>query len=210
MTRNNKSVAEWVRNNADHYDKTAARLAATKERFLSAERDVQFDMLHKSRAFAVLSIQTKVHKHELAYAKWLINGEVSKDTMYHNTKADYLQDIDMSAYHRAIDMLEDGEVEEAWLVIANDFKGTAYVKAAFVLAMLGFENMLCVDSNVAKRCGFDRCRTKSEYLQFRAEIRRRYSHLDMSTFMTQWAIFDCERGVPSTHRIWFDSVGTWK
>ncbi|UBF23269.1 endonuclease III [Haloarcula tailed virus 2] len=206
-----QSVKQWKADNADNYANVEARLTATREKFLSVERVEQIDMLHKSRAFAILSIRTKVHKHEIAYIKWLQDGEVSKESMYHNQKAEWLQDMDRQAYNDVIDMLEDGNVRDAWLEIVDKMKGLSHTKAAFTLAMLGFTDYMCIDSNMKNRCNVDMPKrtTPDTYEKACRQVHGWYSHLDMSAFLTQWCVFDAERGVHSTHRVWFDSVGTW-
>jgi len=110
------NVTNHYRRNRDSYEQIESRLAQTRERFMSADREQQIEMLQKSHSFAVISVQTPVHIHEEGFKRLWEVDDMSKENIvtalksvnYNRQKSEYivhsLQHEDL--WHEVADMLE--------------------------------------------------------------------------------------------------------
>lgn len=203
------SVKAWYTENKAAYDITEQRLEATKERFLS-HRDIAHTMLRDSIFNSLASMQTPVARHERAYVEYK-QGNVSAlmKTNYGPTKLQRFNAIDGDALYNIVDYLYDGKVFAARDELIK-IKGLAVMKASFTLAMLGFTEVMCLDTNVQQLCDINaRTRSVTKYDALCRDVHGRYKHLELSPFMTQWCLFDYNRGIHSDHKVWFDSHNTY-
>ena len=98
----------------------------------------------------------------------------------------------------------------------DEFKGVGTVKSAFTLAMLGFKDKACIDTNVLTAMGMDRedAYTGVVVQKYNDFVDEAFSSVDEelkeeidSNFMNQWVIFDCVRGNLTDHAVFFNNVG---
>lgn len=210
------------RNNVDHYNSVRARLSATKQRFTEGDKHEQVRMLQVSHAFAALSVQTSVENHEQAFQSLFENGmPTSKDAVrdsinmcnYWKSKARYIWDSinSVNEWWEVAKMLESGEIDQAHKYIINTFLGVSTAKAPFVLAMLGFTEKMCLDTNICQIAGIDRPSTVvvDKYENLVTSVREKFQTLRKEAsepFIFQWALFDYKRGNLSTHEPFFEVI----
>lgn len=210
-------ITTWYHEHEDQYQDVEARLAAVNDKFLNAERDVQVKMLRLSYVNAVMSIQTRVEDHEKAYRTYVAGASVYEALRYTNFGGDEGKGSwvkatfsDESHFHDVIDLLEADKIDKAHRFMIDNWTGVAATKAAFVLAMLGFTQKMCLDVNVRRILGLEYGDTVvvSKYDGWCGEIHEKFGEpLGISRFLTQWLIFDYARGNHSTHDIFFNSLG---
>lgn len=210
--------------NTELYDYIQDRLTATKNEFLNADRARQWQMLDVSAEFAICSTNTRVSQHETGFmalqaldspnqneiADALHEGPV----MYHNNKARYIYENRRDADRDSIiEAIEADDLDTAQDLIVNEYLGLANMKAAFTLAMLGFDEKMCVDTNVAQNVGMDRNVAqdlkRDDYEELCVRVREIYSDLagQVSNFLWQWITFDQFRGENVTHDPFFLALG---
>lgn len=218
------NVANHYRRNRDTYDRIRTRLSTTRSDFLQASRSDQIVMLQKSHSFAVISVQTPVPIHETAFRElwrghdrgrpieWNIDDALKK-VNYRNNKKEYiLHSMDhANLWDNVCDMLESGEIDTAHKYILDNFKGVGPAKAPFVLSMLGFEEKMCVDTNMVNAFGLDEHITTvvvEKYDEICDSLRDKLPTLrDMTTpFMFQWITFDYQRGEVSEHEVFYKII----
>jgi len=210
---------------ADLYDYIQGRLDATRQRFMQGDRGVKWQMLDKSATFAILSANTRVRFHEAGFVDLMGLTSPTEDEiadvlhenniMYHNNKARYIYENRRDADRGAIiSALEAGEIDKAHRLITEEYLGLSYMKAAFTLAMLGFDRKMCVDTNVAQNVGLEgkvgaNLKNIGQYEDLCKEVREVYQDLNecVSNFIWQWATFSQFRGEVTTHDPFFLSVG---
>jgi len=108
-------------------------------------------------------------------------------------------------------MIEDGDIDKAHKFILETFKGVGPAKAPFVLAMLGFTEKMCIDTNMVNAFGLDGhpstvvveryesiCETLRDKMPTMKEL--------TSPFLFQWTVFDYQRGEVSHHDVFYDSL----
>lgn len=218
-------VTNHYRRNSADYERIRANLASVRERFLSADRATQIRMLQKSHSFAVISVQTPVHIHEDAFTalwegvdsrgrppEWNL-PEALESVNYKNNKADYIRHSFDHAHlwDDVCDMLEAGDVDTAHKYILDNMMGVGPAKAPFVLSMLGFEEKMCIDSNVVAAMGLDdhvSTVVVEKYDAICQTLRDKMPTLrdETTPFIWQWVVFDWKRGEISHHDTWFDVV----
>jgi thermostable 8-oxoguanine DNA glycosylase len=213
------NVTNHYRRNRDQYDRISARLFKTQKRFLEASRNEQITMLQKSHSFAVISVQTPVDIHESAFTQLWSNDVITPDRAtealssvnYKNNKVDYimhsLHNEDM--WFDVCEMLESGQIDNAHKYILDNFKGVGPAKAPFVLSMLGFQEKMCIDTNIVNAFDLDGHATTvvvEKYDNLCQSIRDKMPTMrDMTTpFMFQWITFDYQRGEISMHETFYD------
>lgn len=203
------SVKKWYAENKVAYDQTETRLSDTKRKFLS-DRDMAYGMLRDSIFNALASMQTQVARHEYAYQEYKEgNNNALVYTNFGPTKQRRFNAIDGKQLYNIVDYLFDGQVFSARDELIK-IKGLAVTKASFVLAMLGFTDFMCIDVNVQQVVNMEvKTRSVKKYDSYVDEIMSRYSHLKLSPFMTQYVLFDYNRGIHSPHKVWFESHGTY-
>lgn len=211
-------VTNHYRRNADTYADIQARLSDTRETFLSADRETQIRMLQKSHSFAVISVQTPVHIHENAFVRlWDGNPEENlpealESVNYKNNKADYIRhSLNTEKWNDVVDMLENGQIDAAHKFILDEMKGVGPAKAPFVLSMLGFDEKMCIDSNVIAAMGLDKHVTTvvvEKYDKICRSLRDKMPTLrdEVSPFLWQWIVFDWQRGEISLHETFYETL----
>jgi thermostable 8-oxoguanine DNA glycosylase len=214
------NVTNHYRNNRDTYEQISARLFRTRKKFLQASRLEQIEMLQKSHSFAVISVQTPVHIHENAFTELWQNGTPESDiegalesVNYKNNKKDYItHSLENSGkWDTVCDMLENGNIDTAHKFILDEMKGVGPAKAPFVLAMLGFEEKMCIDANIINAFDLDGHATTvvvEKYDKLCKSLRDKMPTMrDMTTpFMFQWITFDYQRDEISTHDTFYEML----
>lgn len=218
------NVTNHYRRNRDTYDRIRTRLSETRRRFLQAPRSEQIVMLQKSHSFAVISVQTPVGIHETAFEnlwrgfddgrppEWNL-PDALESVNYNKNKADYIRHSlnHANLWDKVCDMLESGEIDTAHKFILDNFKGVGPAKAPFVLSMLGFEEKMCIDTNIVRAFGLDGHATTVVVEKYDAicdSLRNMMPTMrDMTTpFMFQWVTFDYQRGEVSEHETFYDII----
>jgi len=210
------------RRNRTHYRKVRNELLYTRNKFKSADMSEKVTMLQKSHAWAVLSVQTPVSVHEKAFRNLFANGlprSVSeiRDSInsanYYKNKSDYIWDSLQRGrdWETVANLLMSDELDKAHKLILDSFKGVGPAKAPFVMAMLGFTEKMCIDTNVMKATGTERPSTVvvEKYEAAVDEIKSYFPTLVEETgsaFLFQWALFDYQRGDTSDHAVFFKEV----
>ena len=214
------NVTNHYRNNRDTYEQISARLFRTRKKFLQASRLEQIEMLQKSHSFAVISVQTPVHIHENAFTELWQNGAPESDiegalesVNYKNNKKDYItHSLENSGkWDTVCDMLENDNIDTAHKFILDEMKGVGPAKAPFVLAMLGFEEKMCIDANIINAFDLDGHATTvvvEKYDKLCKSLRDKMPTMrDMTTpFMFQWITFDYQRDEISTHDTFYEML----
>lgn len=219
------NVTNHYRRNRDTYDRIRTRLSNVRNRFLSASRSDQILMLQQSHSFAVISVQTPVHIHEQAFKNlwsgiergrppvWNLSDGALDSVNYHKNKADYIRhSLDHgNLWDRVADMLENGQIDTAHKFILDNMMGVGPAKAPFVLSMLGFEEKMCIDTNIVNAFELDGHATTVVVEKYDAlcnDLRNQMPTMrDMTTpFVFQWVVFDYMRGEVSEHDAWFDVI----
>ena len=211
----------FYRDNIDKYMQIKQNLESVNDKFLSSGREIQRRMLLDSYIFAVISVQTPVDIHEDAF-KAIKTGADYEDALssvnYWRNKVNYIRETEVKfeEIDKVIDLLEEGKLDEAHRKLVDEFKGVSTVKAGFVLAMLGFEEKACIDTNVLTALGIDREDAYNGVVidKYNKFVDMAFDKIDSglmsivpSTFMAQWVIFDAVRGEVATHDLFFDNVG---
>jgi len=206
----------------DTYDTISRELDTLRESFLSADRFTQKVMLFDSSVFAVMSVQNDISILRRAFRgycnadTWDELREVMRGVNYGNNKFDYIRSnfdtIFSDTGDDIIFRLKTGNVWEAVELMADELAGVSYIKAPFIPAMLGFKDVMCIDTNMAQMIPDDRVKAKdyksvSEYREAIEIAKGEYKNLSerLSTFMFQWVCFDTNRseGV-AKHEEWFE------
>jgi len=117
-------------------------------------------MLLDSYIFAVISVQTPLDIHEQAFHSYIkgdreLENSDMKKVNYWKNKTSYIRETEtrFEEIDTAIELLEQGKIDKAHRQIADHFKGVSTKKAGFTLAMLGFEQKMCIDTNVRQIAG---------------------------------------------------------
>ncbi len=212
------NVTNHYRQNRDTYNQISSRLFRTRKRFLQASRLEQIKMLQKSHSFAVISVQTPVHIHENAFTELWQNDAPERDITdalssvnYKNNKKDYITHSlnNSDKWDTVADMLENGKIDTAHKFILDKMKGVGPAKAPFVLSMLGFEEKMCIDSNIINAFDLDGHATTvvvEKYDALCQSLRDKMPTMrDMTTpFMFQWITFDYQRDEISKHDTFYE------
>lgn len=222
MAQDLTPIAQY-RRHSNVYDSIADSVEETRQAFLDAPRRLQRIMLQQATTFALLSTQTAVEKHETGYLNVLEAGAHGQESLadvirdsgvnYCNNKARYiLHNLSEADADRVIDHIEAGNQADALGAINDEFMGVGMAKGAYSLAKLGVPEMACIDTHVSQFLGIDQEDiytgvvpekyldqvSQLDELQVADEFDRR--------FMTQWLVFDTNRGGVTTHMAWFASI----
>jgi len=211
------------RNNSAHYTRVRAQLSATRQQFIDSTIGAKVRLLQKSHAFAVLSVQTPVSAHEKAFRNLFSNGlPLSEEeirgsinmTNYYKNKASYIWDSLQSGrkWEKVATMLTNGNIDKAHKFTLDEFLGVGPAKAPFVLAMLGFTEKMCIDTNVQQIAEIEAPSTVvvERYEKMVQKVKDSFKTLARETgssFLFQWALFDYQRNDLSLHRIFYKEVG---
>lgn len=217
-------IEHYERNRAV-YSEIEQNLLSVNQKFMEADRTTQIILLQKASNFAIISIQAPLKYHEEAYTS-LQFAETGDDVVsslesvnYNRQKINWMHNnVETSDWDGVVDLLENGKIDRAHRYLLDECKGLGIRKSAFTLAMLGFAEKMCVDTNVAQACGY-RPYTENEldtyngvvvdkYEKECKELRECYPDLQkkVSNFMWQWIVFDSQRESITTHDPWFLSI----
>lgn len=212
---------EFYEQHKEEYNKISKNLDRVNEKFLDADQETQRRMLLDSYIFSVLSVQTPVDIHEEAFRS-IKGGAEYEDAMssvnYWKNKVSYIRETEVKfeEIDEAINLLEDGKTDKVQRLLMDEFKGVGTVKSAFTLAMLGFKDKACIDTNVLTALGMDRddAYTGVVVQKYNDFVDEAFSSIDEelkedigSNFMNQWVIFDSVRGEFTDHKVFFENVG---
>jgi thermostable 8-oxoguanine DNA glycosylase len=216
-----KDINKFYEQHEEEYSKINEKLERVNKRFLESDRENQRRMILDSYMFAVLSIQTPVDIHEEAFRS-IKAGEdyesAMKSVNYWKNKVSYIRETEVKfeEIDRAIDLLEENKTDKAQRVLIDEFKGVGTVKSAFTLAMLGFTDKACIDTNVLTALGMDRedayngvvVEKYNEFVDSAfEEIDSEFKRKAPNTFMNQWVVFDAVREEFTNHEVFFENVG---
>jgi thermostable 8-oxoguanine DNA glycosylase len=216
-------VVNWYRNNFDHYKTVRAKLSAMRQKFDNASLSEKVIMLQKSHAFAVISIQAKVEEHEKAFQKLFKNGLPITETeirnsinnvIYWKNKSEYIYEslTNGREWEKIARMLENSQVDKAHKYMIDNIKGVSTAKVPFVLAMLGFTEKMCIDSNICDLMNIEKPTTVvvERYEKMTDKIKQKFKTLAKETydsFMFQWVLFDYARDTLATHNTFYKELG---
>lgn len=207
----NNPIQQWYDTRRTEYDLTARRLEKTRHKFMSADITEAVRMLDMSYANAVISQQCAVNKHEAGWVHWVNTGEIPEYVIYSNQKTRWINSTNHIHKINTVRMLHAGKSrDKIHKYMADNFTGLGLMKAAFTLAMLGFTDRMCIDTNVSQVTGVEvtSLSNLSDYLNACDKICQEFE-LALPPFLTQWVLFDFNRGNHSTHEVWFREIGTW-
>lgn len=208
----------------DTYDNISRELATTRSTFMSTDRFTQKVMLFDSSVFAVMSVQNDISILRRAFRgycnadKWSEVREVMRGVNYGNNKFGYIRSNFDAIFGQLGDSvirdLESGDVWSAVDTMATKLLGVSYIKAPFIPCMLGFTDVMCIDTNVAQMVSDDRVKAKGyesvqEYRDAISLVEHEFPGLalEVSTFMLQWIVFDANRGDGvARHEEWFEHI----
>jgi hypothetical protein len=179
-------------------------------------------MLFDSSVYAVVSVQNDISILRSAFRGYANSGnwtevrESFKSVNYGNNKFDYAQSNFDSIFgdvgDKIIDYLEAEDVWGAVEIMANELSGVSWVKAPFIIAMLGYTEVMCIDTNVEQMVPNVKSKGYTDMQEYRDAIGRvkdEYPELanEVSTFMLQWVVFDANRGDGvAKHEEWFEHM----
>jgi thermostable 8-oxoguanine DNA glycosylase len=161
----------------------------------------------------VLSIQTERERHEDAFVAWdngLRLDEAALQTVYGGQKANWLKEGRTIDYEHVVSLWREGGPKEARRYLVENFKGLSWTKASFALAMLGANELMCIDSNVKNVLGGeidlpDRIRSEATYEKVSEKVYDAVS-VDADPFIVQWCLYDVGRGEHVTHMPFYRAV----
>lgn len=211
---------QHFKSNKEFYRKISEQLDQIRELFKDAHIREQRRAIIDSYIFSVLSVQTPLERHEAAFRAYIegdreLETEEMQSVNYWKNKTNYIratetrfEEIDM-----AILDLQTGKLDSAHRVIADNFKGVSTVKAAFTMAMLGFKDKMCIDTNARQAAGLEQeelydGKVIEKYEQQCTEIRQEFPELssELEPFMVQWVLFDHQRGETADHKVLIDHL----
>ena len=213
----------WVESHNSDYARVRGRLAQVRDILLYGNIDHAADILEKSYMFAVLSIKTERDRHERAftahYAGELSRKEAALETVYGGNKKEWIRRTFESTDWETLAMAvrahaRAGRYATLLDVIEDNLVGVAHRKGAFMLAMAGIDEYMCIDSNVARYAGYEESDSgqtlsfsdSQEYFNTCHSIRDKTGIDALSPFVLQWAIYDYERGEHARHMAYFNEI----
>lgn len=216
-------VVNWYRNNYEHYKQVRAKLSAIQQKFSNASMTEKVIMLQKSHAFAVISIQSDVKQHEKAFKKLFKNGipETKKEiensinnVIYWRHKSTYIYESlnKVNEWKKIARMLTSNNIDKAHKYIIDNIKGVSTAKAPFVLAMIGFTEKMCIDTNICKLMDIEKPTTVvvERYEEITQKIKDKFKklvELTYDSFMFQWVLFDFTREKLEGHETFYKELG---
>jgi len=214
---------QWVESHESDYACVRDRLGTVRDLLLYGSLERAADILEKSYMFAVLSIKTERDRHERAftahYAGELSRKEAALETVYGGNKKDWIastfETVDWETLALAVRAHARAGRYGTLLDAVNDnLTGVAHRKGAFMLAMAGLDEFMCIDSNVARYGGYEEYDSGAtlefsdaqDYFESCHTIRDKADVDGLSPFLVQWAIYDYERGEHARHMAYFREV----
>lgn len=213
----------WVEQHESDYAQVRGRLAQVRDILLYGNIDRAADILEKSYMFAVLSIKTERDRHERAFTAHYA-GEISRkdaalETVYGGNKKDWIRRTFESTNWTTLAMAvrahaRAGRYATLLDAVVDNLVGVSHRKGAFMLAMAGIDEYMCIDSNVARYAGYEESddgatlsfSDSKDYFNACHNIRDKTGIEALSPFVLQWAIYDYERGEHARHMPFFQEV----
>lgn len=212
------TVRDWIlAHNAD-YASVRDRLEAVRNVVLHGRIEASARTLKRSYLFAVMSIQTDRDRHERAFTAHFAGDKPLKDacldTVYGGQKYGWIESTFDSVDFRNLATavrhhMREGSHAELLDIVVSDLTGVSHRKGAFMLAMAGMHEFMCVDSNVARHAGLEKdveFDSASEYMDLCHDIVESVGFPRLPPFMVQWSIYDFQRGEHSRHMAYFREV----
>jgi hypothetical protein len=218
------TIRQWLVSHNSDYGAVRERLEAVRNIVLNGRIDAAARVLERAYVNAVLSIRTDLDRHEPAFVGYYRGGLSLKDaaleTVYGGNKKTWLRrtfeatDWELLALAVRAHM-RNGRHATLLDAIDDNLVGVSHRKGAFMLAMSGLYEFMCIDSNVARHAGLTDTEDNSleftdagEYLDTCQEI---YDGIMgdlplLPPFIVQWAIYDAERGEHARHMVYFTEV----
>lgn len=214
------------------YDYIKQRLNDVRNTINNAPRAVQKTLLWLADTYALITSNTKVEAHDLAFAG-LIRSPFDEDhirnvlhpdntrarasgehvVLYYNNKAEYIQyNMAEVNYDEQARLFEAGRYNELHAHKVEQVKGIRETKAAFSMAMSGILEKACLDSNMVRACNVDtdlQHVSVDEYDEIVEQCRAQTPALAGQTppFLWQWIVWDHVRdSAVTTHDAWFLGV----
>jgi len=217
------NLQEWVVSHNSDYGRVRDRLEAVRNVVLRGRLDAAAKVLERSYMFAVLSIQTERDRHERAfvahYAGELSRKEACLETVYGGNKKSWVaktfDSVDWETLVLAVrSHVRAGRYGALLDAVDDNLTGVAHRKGAFMLAMCGLYEFMCIDSNVARYGGFEESANGGSlsfsdaqaYFEACEEIQTKAGIGGLPPFLVQWAIYDFERGEHARHMAYFREV----
>lgn len=212
---------DHYRRNESTYTDIEHSLNTVRKQFETADRFTQRVMLLDASTYALMSVQNSVdmlRRGFNAYANaddWEDVKDGCRGLNYGKNKFRYITENKETVmdHDEAIDLLEAGNTKDAIDVIADEFIGVSYIKAAFTVAMLGFTDTLCIDTNIRQAMDDEVASSGynsiEEYYDALEQVLEEYDTLsdEVSPFLTQWILFDLQRDDGITlHDEYFDHM----
>lgn len=228
-------IVEHYEDRQGVYDSIQQKLDGVRNVIDTAPRPVAETVLFLADVYAIISTQTHVDAHELAFAKLIREDDPdeinrilketradggSKVVMFHNYKTDYIQhalhEVD---YGHQLDLYRDRQINDLHRYKVDHVNGTGINKAGFSLAMSGITDKMCIDGNVARFFGLDpddnddvpETVVVDKWDAFCDSVRERaptvQERYGVENYIWQWVAFDVNREVGvETHDPWFLAV----
>jgi hypothetical protein len=155
------------------------------------------EMVVQAGVFASLSVNTRLAQHENKYVAWTL-GERPAGLDSHVDC-----DIRMRAYVATLDLALFDDLSGHALAehIKANVAGLGFAKATFTAACLAFDNVGCVDTNMAKMYG-----VPASFSSWKA-YRAAYAKTGWTHTLDQWRAFLTVKGfADSQHDCYFDMI----
>lgn len=219
-----ESFNSWLDSHYADYLSALTRVEKTRTLLLSGDLEQAGRVLNHSYVFAVLSIKTPLERHEQAFSGLQSGGldleEAAAKTVYGNQKARWIAETfgetDWESLAIAVqNHVEHERYEELLDTVADSLTGVSHRKGAFMLAMSGLYEYICIDSNIAEFAGLEESNSgktlsfgdSAEYLAKCEEIfRGRFDDMGLPPFLIQWACYDYMRGEHARHMSFYREV----
>lgn len=208
---------EHYQNHEETYNKIDDKLEKVNQKFRRGTATERRSMLRTAHRFAVLSIQANVEKHEEAFKE--LEGLPAENNAvqslnYWKQKMDWINDLDGKTHvlDSVAEELAESNTDKAHKLLIDNVKGLGAKKAAFTIAMLGFTGKMCLDTNLQQVAEIDDVYSGvvvSKYEDQCSTVLQQFKSLRTETgnpFMTQWVLFDYQRGEISEHKCFFDAM----
>lgn len=213
-----KDVVEWILNRKEDYLNVWDRLTYCRNILLNGRLDAAVRMLKRSYTFAVMSIRTSKDRHEDAfvshYSGKLRRKEAYLQTVYGGQKYNWdrktFKNVNWDLLIESIRLHISNDRYDILLDVINDqLTGVSHRKGAFMLAMLGIAEYMCIDSNVGQYADIDTERSyknSEKYLSDCSKIANSINMPHIPNFIIQWAIYDIQRGEHSRHMAFYREI----
>lgn len=217
-------LTTWISDHYLDYVSALTRVEKTRTLLLSGSPERAGSILQRAYIFAVFSIKTPLERHERAFTQWAVESADLKDacqsTVYGNQKYGWIKDTLVSTDWTSLAQaarchIRKGRYGELLECITNDLKGVSYRKGAFLLAMAGLYEFICIDSHVANYAGYEESNNgptltfddAADYFEacdtITSSITNEYR---LPAFLIQWAIYDHQRGEHARHMAFYREV----